>query len=285
MLMEKKTIKKINNFVKERPRTIQEISQLVNKSWRTADRYVREIEEKEGTIGLRTFRKGTRGALKIVYWNNLNEINSSAFKERLFKKIEFGKEKIDFSPFDIYQCVAEKKRNAFLEQQEDENVNANQNISGVLKEAQGEILFFSGNLSWANLRQGKKKIIDVFKKLAKRDVNLKFLTRVDITSIKNVNKVLSINNGLRKERIFVRHCEQPLRAFIVDNKLSQFKEIRDPKDYEKEELNKKTYVFYEIYEKEWVEWLRDVFYKLYRSAIPAEDRLKNLNTIGNIVRI
>jgi len=285
MQIEKETVEKINNFVKEKPRTIQEVALLINRSWRTADRYVKEIEEKEGTMGVRTFRKGTRGALKIVYWKSLDNIGGSAFQELLFKRIELGKNKLDFSPFDIYQCVDSKKRNAFLEQQEDENVNANQNIMGILREAQKEVLFFSGNLSWANLYQNGKKITDVFKELAERDVTLKFLTRVDVTSIKNVEKILALNKIIGKERIFVRHYEQPLRAFVVDNKLAQFKEIKNPKDYEKEELNKRTYIFYEIYDKEWVEWIINIFYSLYRSAIPAQDRLKNLKTIQNILKV
>ncbi|MCD6398295.1 MAG: hypothetical protein J7L08_00035 [Candidatus Aenigmarchaeota archaeon] len=71
----------------------------------------------------------------------------------------------------------------------------------------------------------------------------------------------------------------------MDNKFVQLKEIKDPKDYEKEELSKKTYIFYEIYDKEWVNWLRDVFYKLYRSAVPAQDRLKNMETIQNIIKV
>jgi len=285
MLIDKEIIKKINKFVAEKPRTIQEVSLFIGKSWRTADRYVKEIAEKEGTIKTRTFRGGTRGALKVVYWNNLSDISGTAFQERLFKKIELGRDKLDFSPFDIYQYADEKKRSAFLEQQEDENVNANQNIIGAMEEVQEEILFFSGNLSWANLRQGNKKIIDFFKELGERNINLKFLARVDVTSLKNVQKILSLNKAAGKERFFVRHCEQPLRAFIVDNKFVQLKEIKDPKDYEKEELSKKTYIFYEIYDKEWVNWLRDVFYKLYRSAVPAQDRLKNMETIQNIIKV
>ena len=137
MLLEKEIIEKINNYVREEPRTIQEIAELIGKSWRTADRYTREISEKEGTLKIKTFRGGTRGALKIVYWNSIDQINTSLFQERLFRKIEMGKDKTDFSPFNIYQCA--EKRYAFLEQQEDENVNANHNIIGTLREAEREL--------------------------------------------------------------------------------------------------------------------------------------------------
>ncbi|MEK6845578.1 MAG: hypothetical protein AABY26_02370, partial [Nanoarchaeota archaeon] len=59
--------KKIEEVVYAKPRSIQEIAQLLNKNWRTADRYIEEIEKNFGTISTRTFRGGTRGALKIVF--------------------------------------------------------------------------------------------------------------------------------------------------------------------------------------------------------------------------
>ena len=72
----------LNDFVYARPRTIQEISQLIDKNWRTADRYVDKIAKEEGTLAVRTFRGGTRGALKVVYWN-LNPSISSSFQGRI----------------------------------------------------------------------------------------------------------------------------------------------------------------------------------------------------------
>ena len=60
--------KKITDFVKGKPKTIQEISQHIKKNWRTAERYVEKIEKESGTLSTRIFREGTRGALKVVYW-------------------------------------------------------------------------------------------------------------------------------------------------------------------------------------------------------------------------
>ena len=88
-MLDKKTIKKINDFVFSKPRTIQEIAELIGKNWRTADSYVNKIAE-EGTIAVRTFRGGTKGALKIVYWN-INPVQISSFQERLMKQIEAGR--------------------------------------------------------------------------------------------------------------------------------------------------------------------------------------------------
>ena len=38
-------IKKIEEFVYSKPRSVQEIAQLIGKNWRTADRYISEIEK------------------------------------------------------------------------------------------------------------------------------------------------------------------------------------------------------------------------------------------------
>ncbi len=78
-------IKKINDFVFLKPRTIDEIAKYIRKNWRTANRYVEGIAEQQGTLAIRVFREGTRGALKIVYWASIEQIHSSAFQEQLFE--------------------------------------------------------------------------------------------------------------------------------------------------------------------------------------------------------
>lgn len=285
MVLDKETIKIINDFVKKRPRSIQEIADKIDKSWRTADRYVKKISEEEGTLGIHKFRGGTRGALKIVYWRTSDELKSSRHQERLWQKIRNGRTKVDFSPFDIFECVNKDKRNAFLEQQKEENVEANHDIIGTLREAKNSILIFSGNLSWSTLQQNGNKVRDVFKELAKKDINIKILSRVDITSMKNVELMQNINDEIKKERINIRHCEHPIRGIIIDDKLTQLKEMKDPSNYKDNEIDKKTYIFYEIYDEEWIEWLKNVFWKLYRNGIPAKSRLEDLNTIKNILKI
>src|SRR3989344_211715 len=37
-------VKKIEDFVYAKPRSVQEIAQNIEKNWRTADRYIKEIE-------------------------------------------------------------------------------------------------------------------------------------------------------------------------------------------------------------------------------------------------
>ena len=51
-------INKIEEFVYSKPRSIQEISNFLEKNWRTADRYIEEIEKNFGTISTRVFKGG-----------------------------------------------------------------------------------------------------------------------------------------------------------------------------------------------------------------------------------
>ncbi|MBI4141804.1 hypothetical protein HY484_02695, partial [Candidatus Woesearchaeota archaeon] len=102
-MLTKETTDKILDFVRQKPRTVQEIRHLLQKNWRTADRYVDTISQETGLISTRTFREGSRGALKIVFWNSIDTAKGSAYQERLLQRILHGKHKEDFSPFDIYQ--------------------------------------------------------------------------------------------------------------------------------------------------------------------------------------
>ncbi len=282
MPLDSATEKKILEFVYKKPCTISEIALLIRKNWRTADSYVDTIARQSGTLAVRTFRKGTRGALKIVYWNNLEKIHSSEAQERLFEQIRAGRTKNDFSPFNIYQFVDSRKRTAFVEQQSEEATTVKQDLSGILRSAKNQILIFSGNLSWSNLKQGKENIIDVFENIAKRGVSIKILSKVDITSYKNVVKMLEINHRLGKDVVEIRQCEQPLRAFIIDDSMARFKEILNAEDYGREELDKRTYAFYEITDKEWIEWLTKIFWNLFRTSIPANKTIKDLKSIKGI---
>ncbi len=278
-MLDKATIKKISDFVYAKPRTIQEIAFLIRKNWRTADSYVDKIANEFGTLSVRTFREGTRGALKVVYWNNIEKISSSEFQERLFKQIEAGRKKEDFSPFDIYQYVDEKKRNAFIEAV-DHNKTENQQIINMLRSAKKQILCFSGNLSWINLVENNKPVLKAIEELADKNISIKILSRVDIATLSNLKKALEINNKLGKEAIEIRHCMQPLRGFIIDNKIARFKEEKTPETYKKGELEKKTLIFYEIFDEEYIDWLQKAFWNLFRVSIDANKRLKDLELIA-----
>jgi len=279
-MLDTKTIKKITEFVYAKPRSINEIAALLDKNWRTADSYVDKISKELGTITSRTFRGGTRGALKIVYWNNIDKIHSSEFQERLFKRIESAKNKQDFSPFDIYQYVPDEQRYAFLEKQSENIITKKQNLVNLLRSAETQILIFSGNLSWVTAKQGKENIISILEEAAERNISIKVLCKVDVESIENIKKMLELNYKLKKELIEIRHAEQPFRAFVIDDKIARFKEIKNYEEKKKE--SDKMHIFYEIRDSEWITWIQKIFWNLFRTSIKAEKRIKDIETIENI---
>ncbi|HII15216.1 MAG TPA: hypothetical protein HA362_02790 [Nanoarchaeota archaeon] len=266
-------IKKINEFVYLQPRSVQEVALLLKVNWRTADRYVDRISEEQGTISTKTFRGGTKGALKIVFWCNIEKIHSTTFQERLYKKIEAGRKKEDFSPMDIFQYVDEKKRHAAARL---DNAKDRAFIT-LLSKCQKEVLCFSGNMSWIN----KSGAIETVRELVKNNVQIKILTRIDVASIKNINRLLEIGEKQGRKCFDIRHCDQPLRAFIIDGKAARLTEKKDPAIYKPGELKKEVMIDYEIRDEEWVQWLEKVFYSLFRTSVDSEKRMKDMKAVEN----
>jgi len=272
---------KVQDFVFQKPRTVQEISELIKINWRTADRYIERIGQEEGTIAVQTFREGTRGSLKIAYWINQPQQQSSNIQERLFKLIESSRHKDDFSPFDIYQYLNDEKRRAFIEEDVEKSEKyLDQDLIELILETKEQLLIFSGNLSWVNIEKKNKSFLSGLKELLKNGVSIKILCNIDIASIQNVEKVLELNFHYPKNPIEIKHSEQPLRAFVVDNKFARFKESKNPHNYTL--LKRKTYIFYEIKDDSWIEWTKRVFWNLFRSGIPAEKRIKDIWSIQNL---
>lgn len=279
MVLTDREKKKILNFVKKEPRTIQDIAKLVDKCWVTADSYVKKIRDKTGLINIKKFRGGTRGALKIVYWNYAETVQNISLMKNLFERIRSGRRKRDFSPFDIYQFVKKEKKRAFTEEYDDPLVSKKQNITNFLRQTEKTLYCFSGNLSWTNMTENGKEIIDAIEYLCENNVAIKVLSRVDFTSLKNIDRIKKIDKKLGKDLIEIRHCRQPLRGFIIDDKVLRLKEIEKSDFYKRGELKKDIRVFYEIYDYEWIDWLQKVFWNLYRHSIPAERRIKQLEVI------
>jgi len=283
-MLDAKTVKKVEDFVKAKPRSIQEIAFHLKKNWRTADRYVDKIAEETGSLALRTFREGTRGALKIAYWQAAENIHHSDLQQRLFTMIQHGKTKYDFSPLEIYQYVDPKKRRAFMEEQFDDQTTIEHELVSHLRSAQKQILFFSGNLSFVNVKQDGTTVIKVLEELARNNVSIKVLASLHITGIKNMDKINAVNAKLGREAIEVRHLAQPLRSFIIDDRFVRMKETKLPDHYAPEELAKRTCFFYEIHDKDWIEWTQKVFWNLFRIATPAQKRVESLQDIQKITR-
>jgi len=276
--------KKINDFVYERPRTMDEIAAHIKKNWRTADRYVDIIIKNQGNLSVKVFREGTRGALKIVYWVNIENIHSTSFQERIFKRIEVGRKKQDFSPSEIYQYVNNNKKRLVVHNYNSYTSEKNFNdFCSFLKKAKKQVLFFSGNLTWSNMKYHDKKILEIIEELAKRNVVIKILTRVELAGIENIENMLAINNKIGKEMIEVRHCYQPLRTTIVDTNSARFKEILKKENYEKGELKEDVYLLYEILDKGWIEWLQKVFWNLFNESISSKKRMEELEIIKKAI--
>jgi hypothetical protein len=268
-------VKKIEDFVYSKPRSVQEIAEHLGKNWRTADRYIDEIENSYGTIATQVFRKGTRGALKVVYWASVEKASHSVFQEKLEEEILRARKKEDFSAFDIFQYISDKKKSANMESKEENNLNE---LAEMLKTAEKRIIIFSGNLSFINLENKKLDLFYLFDELVKKGISIKILCRIDLVGKENIERILSLNFKYGKEMIEIRHDEQPLRAFIVDNKVMRMKEVKEPTGKIRE-LNSKVFIYYILRDKEWIEWLTKVFWKKFSSSIDAKKRIDELNLI------
>jgi hypothetical protein len=277
-MLDNTEIKKIEDFVYAKPRAIQEIAQHIEKNWRTADRYVSEIEKNFGTITTRVFREGTRGALKIVYWASVDKISHSIFQEKLEVEILRAKRKEDFSAFDIFQHIADKDKEATIEKATNEETTSIEKLAELMSKTEKQLLIFSGNLSFTNIKSKKTDMMQVLDRLIKKGVTIKILCRVDLVGKENIEKILSLNFKNGKQLIEVRHSEQPIRAFIIDGKMFRMKEIKEPTG-RLNELDKKIFIFYTIKDKDWAGWLSRIFWKIFSQSIEAEKRLNELKKI------
>lgn len=269
-------VKKIEDFVYAKPRSVQEIAEHLGKNWRTADRYIDEIQKEFGTLATRVFREGTRGALKIVFWASIEKASHSIFQQKLEQEIEKARRKEDFSAFDIFQFIDKSKKEVELMGTEEESL---ENFSEIMLKAEKQLLVFSGNLSYLNLKNKKEDLFKAYETLVKKGVSIKILSRVDLDGMENIEKALSLNKKYGKELIEIHHDFHPIRAIIVDNKLIRIKEVKEPTGKIKE-LNKKVFIYYTIKDKSWAEWLSRIFWKKWSNSLDSNKRLEELNRLN-----
>lgn len=283
MALDNKTIEKIKALVYSRPRNINEIAHAINKNWRTANRYIDQIMLQTGTIKTMTFREGTRGALKIVYWNNTEKIYSTDIQEKLFKQMESVIDKSDFSPFEIYQYIDPKNRKGYYEEIESEK-NYDYDIKSLVpffKITQKEIYIFAGNLAFIHLKHNKKSVFDSMKEAVKRKVMIKIITDINMGDIDNIEKVLSLNSGLREPYVEIRHEKIPLRAYIFDNIIIKLGEILSSQK-KKGQVKQILALYYEVRDENWIAWMQKLFYKKFQNAIPSNIRIENLKSLSKL---
>ncbi len=263
--------------VKEQPRTVQEIALAVDRSWVTTEKYLQELKAKTGLINLRTFREGTQGALKIVYYTPTDMSVADEIRQSLAQRILQGQFKEDFDFMDVFQFIPETKKRAFTRlEKEEKNMTAGELAK---KQAQKGIIYLSGNLSFVSKKYpGNQTIVDHITRELEKGVYVKILCRVNLSSLSNIEK---ISHLLIKypNQIEIRHRYQPLRGMIIDDDFARFKALENKDDYRVGELEESTRIYYELEHKEWIAWLQSVFWQMWRSSISYEKRIKEIKRI------
>lgn len=275
--MNQKTRQEILDLVHARPRSIAEIAEGIEKNWRTADKYVAELVE-EDMLGIHIFRKGGRGAIKVVYWPTSLQDTPSAVKNYLFDRIKSTSRKWDFSPLDIVQHVDKKKRELLY--LSEGFYQSGENLTGYLNElnkAKETILLFSGNLSFIDLTQKQSQFYEALVALLEKGVNINILTRADASNKQRIRDLLALNEQGKKGRLTIRYAHQPLRCTIIDDKSIHLRESFAIY----EDLTKKSQgeYIYRITDESWTKWLTDVFWHLWRGSLEAEERIKILEEV------
>ena len=269
---------KVLAFVRKEPRTMNDIAKLLGRSWLTADSYVARLREDTGLLEVKTFRGGTRGALKVVFWSSVEKISHSVFQEKLEQEIMSARRKEDFSAFDIFQHVPDKNKRAIVENAITEDSTNLKEFAEILSSTQKQLLIFSGNLSFVNLKNKKFDMMKILEDLVKRGIIIKIICRIDFAGRENIEKVLSLNFKYGKENIEIRHRDHPVRAFVVDNKIFRIKEIKEPTGKIKE-LDKKLFIFYTIKDRDWTEWLSRIFWKMFSGSVGVDKRMEELKKL------
>jgi len=278
MRLSKEEEKQVISFVKKEPRTIQEVSKKIGKSWITTDKYLRIIKENTGLLKIKVFRKGSQGALKLVYYNHGESPEGDEIKNTIYSQIKHCREKKEFDFLEVFQFIPEKKKRCFIEQYDKENIAKNQDIMSLFRRAESQVLCFSGNLSFVGMKEGRTKMLDVLEELLQRKVSIKILTRVNVSSLNNVKKLVHLMKKY-PDLIEIRHRYQPLRGFVIDDKIARFKDEEQLRLYKKGELDKDTRIFYEFFDKDWVAWINKVFWNLFRPSMDYKIRLKEIEKL------
>lgn len=275
-MLDKETEKKIYDFLASEPKTIQEISQMLGRSWLTASKYVEKLS-KYGLISYKTFREGTRGALKIAYLTS-NNTSLSSSKKYVKTRIMSGSHKQDFSPSEIYQY---SKGEAIWLSKEMYEKDISY-FKKILYQADEEILIFSGNLSFVNYSDGKQNMIEILQELIDRGIVIKIICRIDIVGYENITKLLELNKSQGKELISVRHAHTPLRGVIIDKKLVSLTEHIAKNKFRDFEVQSDQYIIYKIFDEDWVNFLYNIFWQYYRASIAANKRIEIFNEIKKL---
>jgi hypothetical protein len=275
MVLTPRIAEQIKEIVYKKPRSMDELSKAIGKNWRTANSYVEKIMQESGEIRVTTFREGSRGALKVVYWNNSEYIYASDVQKEIFEQIKKGIDKQDFSPSEIYQYVAPEKRDAYFEtfDTEETYTHGMKDLEPYFKNTEKEIFILVGNLRFIHFDVGGgKTVLDFFKDCISRGVIIKIITEITFLDFENVELLLSLNRGLKDPLIHIKHKKTPLRAYLFDDSIIRFCEVYLSQDRLGEREGNYS-VYYEIRDSEWVLWLQKLFWQEFQKGVPVSLRL------------
>ena len=240
------TKREIEDFVSRKPRVIQEIAELLGKNWRTADRYVDKIAEQDGTIATRVFREGTRGAIKVVYWNIHKRVLD--VQDKLLENID------DIKPSEILMHVDDSKKESKTVDLVDDS-SPEEALIPALKDAKKELLCFSKDLSWVSREENKKSVLETIRGLCERKVKVDVICKIGPDSFSDLHKLMKINDSI-SSAIDVRSSDQPLTGFVIDSEVAILEEVGE----------EGSVTFHIINDEPWVRWLKKVFLMIYERS-------------------
>ncbi len=278
MKLSESEVQTIIKTVTQEPRTVQEIAQLVDRSWVTTEKYLQEIERQSGIIKLKTFRHGTKAALKVVYATSEHHGVTDAIRQRLENQLLSARQMWDFDFMDLYQFVPAEKKRSYAE---NAVVEQNEVIDDIIldRPPQYTNFLFSGNLSCLKSQKNGVSAADLMEADLKNNVYTKILCRITPSTLKNLDLITHL---LVKypDLIEVRHSYQPLRGFILDDGFARFRTDEQMSGRMEQTAPSTLRLYYEIYDPEWIIWLKSVFWKMWRSSIVLNDRIREINKVN-----
>ncbi len=268
MKLTREEVDRVIDFIRKEPRTVQDVALFIGRSWVTSDSYLEQIRTETGLIGIKTFRKGTQGAIKVAYYSHPDSLPQDELRSNILRQIQLGKRKHDFDFMELFQFVPDSGKRSFADQ------NSSALLKRCLSSAESSVMIFSGNLSFLS----DDRLLEEMGLLLKRKVKVRILIRVNMASLGNIGlltPLLQKYHGL----IEVRHRYHPLRGIIIDDRLAVFRSEESKDFYKENELDRDSLIFYEIYDREWIDFLQKVFWNLFRPSISMAERVKELERI------
>jgi hypothetical protein len=264
-------------FVRAEPRTVQEIGHRFGIAWLTAEKAVLALRERTGLVSMKTLRKGSHAALKIVYATSTDSPASDLIRSQLAAQIKSARFKHHFDFMEVYQFAPSEKKRAALEHPKVTSEYTDEMLS-FIAQAERTVLVFSGNASFVTARTAKHSFLGVIEKLLTRGVNVRIVCRVTLGSEKNLAKLKPLIAAYPL-LLEVRHAYQPLRGFVVDEARAFMKDDERPDAYKDGELHEGMRIRYELWDASWTEWLASVFWNTWRTSIDAASRLRELEAL------